>query len=213
MRNSPLKHPVAVLRTMLGLSQEEFGKEINLSRRTIQSIELGNLRLTEENALLIQQRIGVSIHWLLGGDPAVEPYFEDERERRVRYTREMYDELRAAKASGLGIVRPDTTPSRLHMGALATVHDWFPILSAARKAGKGDLAVFYLHKFLGEMRQQFGYDGAAADEISKKSKLIEADGSAWLFDYSDEPGVFTRVKRKSGVKTRAGAKGGSPKKP
>lgn len=200
------------MRTMLGLSQGEFGKEINLSRRTIQSIELGKLRLTEENALLIQQRIGVSIHWLLGGDPAVEPYFEDERERRVRYTKEMYDELRAAKASGLGIVRPDTTPSRLHVNALATVHDWFPILEAARKAGKKDLAVYYMHKFLAGMRERFGYDGEAAAAISNKAKLIEPDGSERVFDYCDEPGLLTRVKRKSGIKSRAGAKGGSSKK-
>lgn len=219
MRPSPFRHPLAVLRTILGLSQEEFGREIKppgrqqgLSRRTIQAIELGKLRLTEENALLIQQKTGVSVHWLLEGNTAIEPYMEDV-DGRHPYTKEIFDRIKAHEASGIESVYPESTPSRLHVEALATMHDWFPILSSANKNVKGELVVYYLHKFLGEMREQFGYDSETADKISDKAKLIEPDGSEFLFDYSGGPGVLTQVKGKSGFKFRRKSKDGSPKKP
>ena len=93
------------------------------------------------------------------------------------------------------------------------MHDWFPILAAADKDRKSNLAVYYLHKFLGEMREKFGYDTTTADKITDKAKLIEPDGSEFLFDYSGGPGALTRVTGKSGLKIRRKTKDGSPKKP
>src|SRR5258707_13742526 len=98
MRPSPFRHPIAVLRTLLALNQEEFGKEIGLSRRTIQSIELGKLRLTEANALKIEEKTGASIHWLLAGDPSVPPYREDPvTGEKISYTKRDFELIKAGE--------------------------------------------------------------------------------------------------------------------
>ncbi len=69
MRSSPLKHPVAILRTTLGLGQKEFGYLVGRAWRTIQSIELGNLPLSTKLAERISDETGVSFDWLMKGDP------------------------------------------------------------------------------------------------------------------------------------------------
>ena len=69
MRPSPLKHPLAVLRTTIGLTQKEMANLVGRATRTIQAIELGQLPLGEELALKIAQETGVDESWLLKGDP------------------------------------------------------------------------------------------------------------------------------------------------
>lgn len=73
MRRSPLSHPLAVLRTTIGLTQKELGILVQRAARTIQSIELGKLPLTEELALKIAHETGVDVAWLLAGNPGVTP--------------------------------------------------------------------------------------------------------------------------------------------
>lgn len=180
MRRSPLKHPLAVLRTMLGLSQEELGNEIDLSRPTIQAIELGKLRLTEENALKIQEATGVAMDWLLAGDVASEPYYFYGDELR-RYSKDVFEEIQASKNSDWEMVRPEETPSDVHITALATTGDWFPIFAAADKAGKADLAIYFMRKFLNEMAEKFGRDEETPNKVWNKARVIEADGKELLF--------------------------------
>jgi transcriptional regulator with XRE-family HTH domain len=73
MRPSPLAHPLAVLRTTIGLTQKQMGALVNRAARTIQSIELGKLPLTEELALRIAEATGVDEAWLFAANPAVPP--------------------------------------------------------------------------------------------------------------------------------------------
>ena len=73
MRNSPLRHPLAILRTTIGLTQKELGALVNRAARTIQSIELGHLPLSEDLAMRLAHATGVDAGWLLEGDPAVPP--------------------------------------------------------------------------------------------------------------------------------------------
>ena len=73
MRRSPLLHPVAVLRTTIGLTQKQLGDFVNRAARTIQSIELGKLPLTEELALRIAEATGVDEAWLFAGNPHTPP--------------------------------------------------------------------------------------------------------------------------------------------
>jgi transcriptional regulator with XRE-family HTH domain len=73
MRPSPFRHPVAVLRNILEMSQTEFGALSDCSSRTIQAVELGKLPLSESLALRIAHSTGISIEWLLKGDPAAPP--------------------------------------------------------------------------------------------------------------------------------------------
>ena len=73
MRPSPLSHPLAVLRTTIGLTQKEIGALVNRAARTIQSIELRKLPLTEELALRIAEATGVDEGWLFEGNPLIPP--------------------------------------------------------------------------------------------------------------------------------------------
>ena len=73
MRMSPLKHPVAVLRQIVGLSQQELAALCGCSRPTIQAVELGKLKLSENLAMRITEATGVAVGWLLSGDPKAPP--------------------------------------------------------------------------------------------------------------------------------------------
>jgi transcriptional regulator with XRE-family HTH domain len=73
MRRSPLLHPLAVLRTTVGLSQQEMGDLVNRAARTIQSIELLKMPLTAELALRIAEATGVDEAWLVEGNPNIPP--------------------------------------------------------------------------------------------------------------------------------------------
>ncbi|MEI6197757.1 MAG: helix-turn-helix transcriptional regulator, partial [Verrucomicrobiota bacterium] len=73
MQRSPLLHPLAILRKIIGLTQKEMGDLVNRAARTIQSIELNKLPLTEELALRIAEATGVDEAWLFAGDPSVLP--------------------------------------------------------------------------------------------------------------------------------------------
>lgn len=75
MRPSQLKHPVAVLRKIIGLGQKELADLIGCSISTLQSIELGpeRLALSAELAQKIAEQTGVSVQWLAKGDPSVRP--------------------------------------------------------------------------------------------------------------------------------------------
>jgi transcriptional regulator with XRE-family HTH domain len=208
-RPSAFKHPLAVLRTILGLSQEELGSEIKLSRRTVQAIELGNLRLTEENALKIQEATGVSVHWLLGGDVTAGPYRDDPDRGKWKYTKDVFDQIQASKNSDFEPVYPKETPSDVHIAALSTTGDWFPIFSAANKAGKADLAIYFMHKFLNEMEEKFGRDEEIPNKVWEKARVIEPDGQELVFN-SD--GTLTYVKGARPFKFRRKTKGGPAKK-
>ena len=70
---SGLKTPVAVLRQMLGLSVEDFGKLIGKSLSTVTKLDNGALPLSEETAHTVSLETGVSMHWLLEGNPAEDP--------------------------------------------------------------------------------------------------------------------------------------------
>jgi transcriptional regulator with XRE-family HTH domain len=73
MRVSPLRHPLAILRTIIRLTQKEMADLVQRSPRTIQAIELGQLPLSEELAMVIAQETGIDAGWLLEKNPATPP--------------------------------------------------------------------------------------------------------------------------------------------
>ena len=68
------KTTVAVLRQLLELSVKDFGSLIGKSVSTITKLENGMLKLSEETASLISQETGVSLYWLMDGNPRRKPY-------------------------------------------------------------------------------------------------------------------------------------------
>ena len=93
MRRSPLQHPLAVLRTHLGLGQKEFGDKVGRHWRTIQSVELGKLPLSAKLAERICDETGVNFQWLMNGDPDAEILDE----RGLRWSREAFFDVQGRK--------------------------------------------------------------------------------------------------------------------
>ena len=58
---------------MLGLGQKEMAEILERSKPTVQAIELGKLRLTEELAHRTSVKTGVSMEWLLDNDTSKPP--------------------------------------------------------------------------------------------------------------------------------------------
>jgi transcriptional regulator with XRE-family HTH domain len=176
MRPSPFRVPLAVLRTELGLGQKEFGELVGRERPTIQAIELGKLRLTEDLAAKISAQTGISARWLLEGTPDT-PMVTPEGKP---YTKEIFEALQARpRARELTLTDEVQDPKELEMLYMRGVYvcaDWFPMYSAATKAGKREIAEHLTLKFLDQMRERFGFDMAAAQnidaEIRFKSKKI-----------------------------------------
>jgi DNA-binding XRE family transcriptional regulator len=73
MKPSPLKHPLAVLRKIIGLGQKELAALVGCSTETIQAIELKKLKLSEELSGKIAEQTGVSAEWLWHADVNVPP--------------------------------------------------------------------------------------------------------------------------------------------
>jgi transcriptional regulator with XRE-family HTH domain len=95
MRPSACKQPLAVLRKIIGYRQKEMADLIGCSVATIQSIELGPKRmaLSERLAERIEMETGVSIEWLLSGDP-LEPIEDVQGRVYSRKTFELYQRLK-----------------------------------------------------------------------------------------------------------------------
>ncbi len=70
MRRSAMKHTVAVLRNVIGLSQPDFADLIAKSPSTIAQIETNKLPLSEEIARWVEHETGVSAEWLLMNNPS-----------------------------------------------------------------------------------------------------------------------------------------------
>jgi transcriptional regulator with XRE-family HTH domain len=69
MRRSPLRHPLAVLRQTIGLTQKELAALLKCSRQAVQAIELDELPLSERTAANIARVTGVNAMWLAAGNP------------------------------------------------------------------------------------------------------------------------------------------------
>lgn len=94
-----MRHPLAVLRHILRMNQAQLGELCGHSGRTIQAVELGKLALSEGLAHRIAQATGISVEWLLNGDPTVPPKADcpaGMRSPERAYHYEVYEAHRAA---------------------------------------------------------------------------------------------------------------------
>ena len=63
MRPSPQRHPLAVLRTLIGFTQKELAQILECSTPTVQAVELGKLKLSLDLAQRVYFQTGVSTEW------------------------------------------------------------------------------------------------------------------------------------------------------
>jgi len=168
MKHSPLRTPLAILRIELGLTQEKLGKLVGKARRTIQAIEIGKLRLTEDLAAEISAKTGISARWLLEGKPDA-PMLTPGGEA---YTKEVFDALRGRALRALNVEIQDPNKLEvLYMRGFYVCADWFPMYSAAAKSGKREIVEHLTAEFLEQMRQRFGFDFDVAQKIDAEVKF------------------------------------------
>jgi transcriptional regulator with XRE-family HTH domain len=186
---SQRKTTVAVLRQFLGLSVEEFARLIGKSVTTVNSLESGRLKLSEETAHTIARETGVEMIWLLKGRPKDKPYVFDEltgADRRL-YTKEDYEIAQARKQKE---PFPKFDPDRLILNGLGSVLSWLPIYAKAQQDGKGYLAHYLMHQCLQELAKRLGQDHEAVLRAKKNIRLTASDGSNWFLT-SYAPGHLT----------------------
>lgn len=99
MRPSPMRHTLAVLRSIIGLTQKEMAALAECSTPTIQAIELGKLRLSPKLGTRISVHSGVGLVWLMKNEVA-KPAVDNEGSI---YTKDTFEKTQAR------IAMPPTT--------------------------------------------------------------------------------------------------------
>jgi len=167
MRPSPLRHPVAVLRSIIGLGQKELAKIVDKSTATIQAIELRKLALSEELALKISLETGASARWLMDGDPNANPVLDNGGSgihlgifTKNDFEQRRADRLRNVDGGIRSIDPPWHDPARL-----------FAIKEAAEAAGNDRMLQYRIAKFFEDLEKEFGASKKAYQEEAERIKV------------------------------------------
>ena len=153
MKPSFRRHPVAVLREICGLYQKEFADLIGCSRIYLQKIEQtpqhGGQQLSEKLAQRIFHETGVSLSWLLGGNPSAPPISGSGEP----YTKEIFERNQANKSY---YDRPH--PVFRNIDAIGFCARLIAILESAAKREKYYMALYKTHAALTSLQAEFGMD-------------------------------------------------------
>jgi transcriptional regulator with XRE-family HTH domain len=195
---------IAVLRQELGLSVEKFAKLIDKSVATINSLETGRLKLSEETAFKIQEETGVEMQWLLKAGPREKPYvlsFEGYGARRP-YAKELFEQIQSSKGRKSYYLKD---PEHHLIPAISIVSDWFSVYAKAEQAGREDLATYLMCQFLDQLVERMGQNDDLFLRSNKNAKIVANDGSEWKFakqknEGSEQP-LLTLVPIKTRLKT------------
>ncbi len=150
-----LKHPLGVLRRIIGKTQQEFARFLgNYSHHTIEAIERGVLQLSEGLAQQISEETGINAGWLLRGDPKAPPFDTHERP----YTKETFErtQIRA------GVLMH---PCPIDCWTLQELRRWgdkhyerlMGIMASAVQQGTIDLCDYRLTEALDVLERRFGH--------------------------------------------------------
>jgi DNA-binding XRE family transcriptional regulator len=91
MRKSPQRHTLAVLRTIIGITQKEMAEILECSTPTVQAIELGKLKMSMKLAGNLFNQTSVNLDWLMADDVSKPPTdYQDEP-----YTLETFEATQA----------------------------------------------------------------------------------------------------------------------
>jgi len=139
------RHPLAVLRRVIGKTQPQMAEMLGCSAATIQSIEVGRLRMSERLAQKISLKTDISPGWLLQGDSVAPPVDTT----GAPYTQESFE----------------MNQPIMHPLPVIGVSDWLSgiwrqvlgILASAHKRGELPLCEYKLRESLRALEQRFGY--------------------------------------------------------
>ncbi len=150
MRPSPLRHPLAILRNIIGLTQKQLADLAECARPTVQAIEL-KLHLSEKLALKIAYQTGVHVGWLLADNVKTAPTCGNGRPLQKRASK--WNKPRSERQpSGRG----DLNAIRLEM--ITAVERLAASCSSAYKADQIWLWTYKVEAALEALVNQFGID-------------------------------------------------------
>jgi transcriptional regulator with XRE-family HTH domain len=159
MKPSPLRSPVAVLRHFCGpregspMYQQEFADMIGCSRIYLQKIEQtprhGGQKLSEKLAYRIFHETGISLDWLLAGNPKSPPLSA----RGEPYTRKLFAEAQAEKQ-----YFDQQHPFFRNTNAIGFCAQLIAILENANAKKNYYMAAYKVCKALDSLRDEFGQD-------------------------------------------------------
>ena len=149
MRTSSGMTTSAVLRTILGIKDAEMAELLGCSRHTIHSLESGRLKLSDELATKMFHETGISVDWLLKGDPSA-PAIAANREP---YSRETFEKTQANKKWF-----DRQHPWFRSNDALGFCAQLVAILESANARKNYFMAAYKVGAALESLRKQFGQD-------------------------------------------------------
>jgi len=150
MKPSAQKHTLAVLRVLIGKSQKEMAELVKRSARTIQAIELAQLKLSDELGRQIARATGVNLQWLMAGDIG-KPIIDS---RGKPYTSKAFDQKQAWINRKLGDYPDDLRWTELSITVFLQVYCGVAI--SALKTGKFTLFNYKMSKVWDTLAEDFG---------------------------------------------------------
>ena len=200
MRTSPLKHPLAVLRVFLGLGQKELANMLDCSVSAIQRIELCAMPLSEKLASRIQYETGVSLQWLLDGDPKADIVDSFGRP----YMKQIYEWLRAYRTK-LPESMPDLYKGNIRATIGRLLFEVEEIALSAYNRGEFDLMAYKMREAHREVQKQFGPSGSVNFQVPgyrKKKANLEKEGILKLYLVEIEERIEEALTDKSKPRTK-----------
>lgn len=170
MRPSLLRHPLAVLRQKLQMSQKEMSDLLHCAAVTVQKVENAGLKLSNELAKRISHETGVRLSWLLNGDPTTPPLTA----AGAPYSNEFYLRFRARKTTGANIIDElmlATYALNCHLRIRAIIE------SAHRRRADFQIVRYKLDLFLDALAAEFGQNETIAGCDIYEAALITAEES------------------------------------
>jgi hypothetical protein len=209
MRTSSRKTPAAVLREICGgtkgIKVPEWAKILDRSPHSIHDLESGRLKLSPALATKINYETGISIGWLMDGNPAAPPVAQDGRE----YTKAIYDEVQATRfrmpaafgsftlsGQDVDLTTVDNNWAIGH-NALQFCGNICAILVNANRKQRYHLALYRTSKAIQELRTEFG-EAKELDDHFKALAYVWNDKN-----FEDAIGVTVKFTHKSAFKQKS----------
>ena len=168
-RPPQLRHPLGVLRNIIGKTQQEFALLLgDYSHHTIEAIERGALELSEQLAQEISKKTNINVGWLLRGDPLAPPVDTQNR----RYTPETFELAQVLEhpPPGGGL----TLQKLLYWAADKHCQRVLGIMASAVEKGVAGLCDYRLTEALDKLEKRFGCDLSATSQRGVTQMLLRS---------------------------------------
>ena len=164
MRLSPLRHTLAVLRTVIGITQKEMAALLECSTATIQAIELGKLKLSEKLAEKIVLKTAVDLGWMMNNEPTRPPVTG----KGHPYSKDLFEDFQAgsrlaAQNHDVGLITSgQVVQETIVRLAAITLHTY--------KSNQLPLFAYKLLKSFEDLEKQFGVTDTERQLLSEEAR-------------------------------------------